>query len=144
MRLKRFENLPETSDLNDQYPYLDPREVLARRLGFFAIGAAGGFVVAFGALALLSWFWAFVALELGPRAVEKFWSAAPLSRAMVVVPVFWVLIAGAFVIVFEPYGYMHSREVAHMMKIVFFPPAILVAGYFAYKIILGPDRKSKE
>lgn len=94
-----------------------------------------------------------LAPEVGPLGryaslalVKRFWAASATTRLVVVAPVFWVLAVGAFVVVFEPYGFrMYSSEYAHMFKVMFFPPVVLVAGYFAYKkLILGNDKKQKD
>lgn len=77
--------------------------------------------------------------------VANFWKASPLTRFIVVVPIFWILGVGAYVLVFEPYGYrMHSSEYAHMFKIMLFPPAILIAGYFTYVKLILPSKNSNE
>jgi len=117
------------------------KQLMPRGLGWFVLPIVAGIACAR------------VAPELGPLGryasfvlVKNFWSASPASRLVVVAPVFWVLAVGAFVVVFGPYGYsMSSSEYEHMMKVMFFPPAILVAGYFVYKkLVLGRDNNSKD
>lgn len=92
-----------------------------------------------------------IAPELGPLSkfakqglVANFWKASPLTRFIVVAPIFWILGVGAYVLVFEPYGYMYSSDYAHMFKIMLFPPVVLIAGYFAYEKLVLPNKNNSE
>lgn len=66
-------------------------------------------------------------------AVQKFRSASVLGRAAIVFSLFWVLCVGAYVWLFEPYGYMGDSDYSHMYKIMLFPVAVVWAGLFVYK-----------
>jgi hypothetical protein len=46
--------------------------------------------------------------------------------------IIWTIIVCLYVALFEPYGYMHSSDVEHMMKVIFFPIIILIIGYVIY------------
>lgn len=70
---------------------------------------------------------------------RRFWDTSPLGRFVIVAPMLWVMFVAAYVLVFEPYGYsIHSKEWTHMLKIMLFPPAVLVICYFTYIKLIRP------
>ena len=77
---------------------------------------------------------------------EQFRRATVIGRFVVVAPLFWAFCVGAYVLIFEPYGYrILSREYAHMAKVILYPSGILIVGYFVYqKFIRTPDKKADE
>lgn len=77
-------------------------------------------------------------------AVQKFRSAPVLIRAAIVLPIFWIACVGAYVYLFEPYGYMGDDDYNHMLKIMLFPVAVVWSGLFLYKkLIITKDDGAK-
>ena len=61
--------------------------------------------------------------------------AAPFpTRAMVIGPIFWVIVVAAFVWLFSPFGeYMSDDDTMSMIKVMLFPPVVAIAGFWAYQ-----------
>tara|TARA_R100001039_G_scaffold33289_1_gene26731 strand:- start:5248 stop:5901 length:654 start_codon:yes stop_codon:yes gene_type:complete len=78
--------------------------------------------------------------EVSFDLIEAFKEQSKTVRALIAICIFWVIVAFAYLFLFEPYGY--SIEWGHFLKVLIFPPAVLVAAYFLYtKVIVGngPD-----
>lgn len=75
--------------------------------------------------------------------LRSFWATRPLTRFMIVAPIFWVVGVGLYVLIFEPYGYMTSSDYRHMAKVMMFPPVILVAAYFVYIKLISPNSRGE-
>jgi len=73
---------------------------------------------------------------------KNFWAGSATTRFVIIAPIFWALCVGAYVLIFEPYGYqIHEREYTHMAKVILFPSGLLIVGYFVYeKLIRKPDK----
>jgi len=54
------------------------------------------------------------------------------TRIYIAASSFWLFLVPAFVLVFEPYGYLSDSDIAHLLKVMFFPPAALIFGHFLY------------
>ena len=64
-------------------------------------------------------------------------------RALVMGSAFWLLVCLAFVVLFEPYGsYISDDETWHLIKLIVFPPATVIAGYFLYTTFVKPERRN--
>ena len=83
--------------------------------------------------------------ELSPLKIERHTNYGNkisfVNRALIAGSVFWVLIALAFVFIFEPYGnYVSERDWWQVAKIIVFPIVVVVLGYFLYfKVIQQKD-----
>lgn len=60
-------------------------------------------------------------------------------RLVVAASIFWVIVASAYVFLFEPYGW--RIDWSHLLKVLIFPPLVFVGGYIIYKKILVEDEK---
>lgn len=75
---------------------------------------------------------------------KRFWRSNPITRIIVVGPIFWICSVGAYVYTFEPYGYMSHRDYTHMFKIMLFPSVVLITAYFVYSRIVKTGKASIE
>ena len=80
----------------------------------------------------------FIGFKIGPDLfpiVQEFLGdAGPMTRLVLIGPVFWGLVVLAYVLVFEPFGYrMYSSDWMFVAKIVLFPTAVLWSGIWIVK-----------
>ncbi len=109
------------------------RELMPRGPGWLLLPLAFG--VTASAAAPNIW----LRIEAGDfMLVRRFNSASSLVRFAVVFPVFWSLCVGAYVYLFEPYGYMVDSDYFHMLKVMIFPPVVLLVGLFFYQKLIAP------
>lgn len=91
-------------------------------------------------------------------AAQKYKSASFDVRAAIVFTVFWIFCVGAYVYLFDPswykprwhpYATMDGRSVIdysgyyHMLKVMVFPPVVVLVGLFLYKKLLAPTTAKK-
>jgi hypothetical protein len=89
-----------------------------------------------GSAAPLVW----LRLKQGDSAIARKVQSPPvLWRAYVVFALLWVASVGAYVWLFEPYGYMSSRDYSHMLKIMLFPPIVTIVGLLLYRKLVKPS-----
>ncbi|RGP37735.1 hypothetical protein [Pseudotabrizicola alkalilacus] len=95
-------------------------------------------------LIVLPFVTAFYGFKIGPElfaAVQEFLGdAGPLTRLVMIGPVFWAAVVLAYVFVFEPFGYSISDdEWLLAAKIILFPTGVLWAGiWVARRFIMQP------
>jgi len=87
---------------------------------------------------------AFYGFKIGPElfsSVQGFLGdAGPLTRLILVGPVFWAAVVLAYILVFEPFGYrMHDDDWLFASKIILFPTGVLWCGAWVLKrLVLRP------
>ena len=64
-------------------------------------------------------------------------SQSKATRALAGASIFWVVVASAFVFLFEPYGW--RIDWGHFLKVLVFPPLVIVGGYFLYKKLIAEE-----
>jgi hypothetical protein len=79
-----------------------------------------------------------IGFKVGPDLflnVQKFLGdAGPMTRLVLIGPVFWGVVVLAYVLVFEPFGYrMYNSDWLFVAKIVLFPTAVLWSGIWIFK-----------
>lgn len=76
---------------------------------------------------------------------NKFKTASFSTRVLLAGSGFWALVVLAFVLMFEPYGsYVSDSEWWQVVKIVVFPPVVVVAGYFLYSKVIKQESQKSE
>lgn len=76
---------------------------------------------------------------------NKFKNASFSTRVLLAGSGFWALVVLAFVFMFEPYGsYVSNSEWWQVVKIVVFPPVVMVAGYFLYSKVIKQESQQSE
>jgi hypothetical protein len=70
---------------------------------------------------------------------ETFKKQSKPVRALIGLSVFWVVVAFAYLFLFEPYGY--RIDWGHFLKVLIFPPLVLVGGYFLYIKVIAADER---
>ena len=76
---------------------------------------------------------------------HKFSRSSFANRALFAGSAFWALVVLAFVFMFEPYGrYVSDSEWWQVVKIIVFPPVVLVAGYFLYVKVIKQENRDAE
>jgi hypothetical protein len=81
---------------------------------------------------------AFFGFKIGPELfmlVQEFLGdAGPLTRLVLIGPVFWAAVVLAYVFVFEPFGYrMDDADWLFVAKIILFPTGVLWAGIWVVR-----------
>ena len=83
-------------------------------------------------------------IERGDFAsITRFRAASRAIRAAIAFPMFWIICVGAYVWLFEPYGYMGSDDYSHMFKVMLFPPAVFLVALLLYKKVVAPKGTQK-
>lgn len=61
--------------------------------------------------------------EVRPEGERGSWwdGLSMATRARIVGSLFWMVVVLAYVVVFKPYGWMSTRDIIHMIKVMFFP-----------------------
>jgi hypothetical protein len=67
---------------------------------------------------------------------KKFFELTSITRIFILSPVLWIAVVLSFIYIFQPYGYIDSREEIKILKILFIPPVVFLFGLFLYKIAL--------
>jgi len=76
---------------------------------------------------------------------HRFSGSSFANRALFAGSAFWALVVLAFVFMFEPYGrYVSDSEWWQVVKIIVFPPVVLVAGYFLYVKVIKQENRDAE
>jgi hypothetical protein len=75
----------------------------------------------------------------------KFGNISPINRTLIAGSAFWASVILAFIFVFEPYGdYVSDIEWWQVVKIIIFPPVVVISGYILYiKVIKQDSHESK-
>ncbi|HVY23461.1 MAG TPA: hypothetical protein VG962_08935 [Steroidobacteraceae bacterium] len=114
------------------------RELMPRGLGWLFIPIAVGT----GASSIAPIIWLRIERGEFPLA-QKFRSAPVFMRASIVFPLLWILCLGAYVALFNPYGYMTDDNYWHMFKVMLFPPVGVLVGALLYRKLIGPSDVEK-
>ena len=76
---------------------------------------------------------------------NKFKKLSFSYRLLLAGSIFWALVVLAFVLMFEPYGsYVSGSEWWQVVKIVAFPPVVVVSGYFLYSKVINQESQQSE
>ncbi|BCS88630.1 hypothetical protein [Pseudodesulfovibrio sediminis] len=81
------------------------------------------------------------AREVRPEGESVSWwdGLSMATRAWIVGSLFWMAVVLVYVVIFKPYGGMSTRDIIHMIKVMFFPPLVANVGYSLYaKFVVRP------